>query len=714
MGSSMAFMGLFMLAFTAGCLYIAFKGFQGIVWVLVKVFRGIRIVLGAAFSLLGRLLGHCGGFARSMLVDGLHTAGALITAIAILPLALGNLLIGRWSSARHYGAALEDEAASVGLGLYRLAIGHPFRLIGLTRLVQGLEKRLPEIIDRAPRRKAAKGEFPGYEVLGSLPSGGSGAQLYVARPLAETLERFRIQRRGMADEVVIKSFTLEQGSTLPQIVRESRALEAAGKLGLVYEHRLSPERFYYVMPFVKGKELDREIHRLHARSSPDGLGTADLSLATGYAVDLLAALERFHSGGLWHKDVKPANLIVAEGRVHLVDFGLVTPLASALTLTTHGTEYYRDPEMVRLALQGVKVHEVDGVRFDIYSAGAVLFSVVENSFPAHGSLSKITKRCPEALRWIVRRAMAEMRTRYGSAREMREDLLFVARSADPFAVRPADLPSFTGASVPGAELQEEPYFVAPPSPFGPRDSRSYLRVAQEESDGWSARRQQRGEGRRRSWPARLAAAAVILALVSAGSLILRAEHFRSESRRQVQSAPMALTHPASRTGESLAANQRDFSGMRLSDEEKADMKLARIATETVRIDDPFLAELEERVRGFLDGVERETQALDSRAELVSHETPGSGRVLVLRDLDSDLEAVEIQNLQEHLSAQGFRVLEDTELEARVRHLIGLSSFDDELTHSELRKFLADQDELAAIVLVEGSADGERSYCTVGP
>jgi hypothetical protein len=50
----------------------------------------------------------------------------------------------------------------------------------------------------------------------------------------------------------------------------------------------------------------------------------------------------------------------------------------------------------------------------------------------------------------------------------------------------------------------------------------------------------------------------------------------------------------------------------------------------------------------------------------------------------------------------------------VRHIIGLSSFDDELTHSELRKFLAAQDELAAIVLVEGSADGERSYCTVGP
>jgi hypothetical protein len=35
-----------------------------------------------------------------------------------------------------------------------------------------------------------------------------------------------------------------------------------------------------------------------------------------------------------------------------VDFGLITPLRSAMTLTTHGTEYFRDPEMVRMALQG--------------------------------------------------------------------------------------------------------------------------------------------------------------------------------------------------------------------------------------------------------------------------------------------------------------------------------------------------------------------------
>jgi len=112
-----------------------------------------------------------------------------------------------------------------------------------------------------------------------------------------------------------------------------------------------------------------------------------------------------------------------------------------MTLTTHGTEYFRDPELVRQALRGVKVNEIDGSKFDVYAAGAVLYSMVENSFPAHSGLSQITKRCPDALRWIVRRAMAEYDRRYPSATAMLADLRVVMTADDPFKVKPADLPS---------------------------------------------------------------------------------------------------------------------------------------------------------------------------------------------------------------------------------------------------------------------------------
>src|SRR4029078_2991785 len=127
-----------------------------------------------------------------------------------------------------------------------------------------------------------------------------------------------------------------------------------------------------------------------------------------------------------------------------------TPLRSGMTLTTHGTEYFRDPEMVRLGLKGVKGHQVAGANFAVYAAGAVLFSMIENSFPAHGGLSQISKRCPEALRWVVRRAMTEYDQRDASAGMMLADLETVRLARDPFAVKPFELPSMRGEGVAAA------------------------------------------------------------------------------------------------------------------------------------------------------------------------------------------------------------------------------------------------------------------------
>jgi len=318
-------------------------------------------------------------------------------------------------------------------------------------LTDGLERRLPELVSRAPQRdypKKGKKAFEGYKVVGNLAPGGSGALLYLAKPLPAKLAEFENRNLPLPDKVVIKSFDVAEGSTLPQILRESRALECARNLGLVLEHNLASNSFHYVMPYVPGDGLDTVIRRLHARSTGDGLTDAALKQVVSYSTDLLRTLERFHAGGLWHKDIKPSNLIVSEDRVHLVDLGLVTPLESAMTLTTHGTEYFRDPELVRMALRGVKVHEVDGVKFDLYSAGAVLYAMIEDSFPAHGSLSALHKRCPDALRWIVRRAMSDLNTRYGSANEMLMDLIALQKSSDPFAFVPADLPSMQSGANP--------------------------------------------------------------------------------------------------------------------------------------------------------------------------------------------------------------------------------------------------------------------------
>jgi serine/threonine protein kinase len=416
-------------------------------YLIVPIFKGLAWLIARLFH-----------FVVGMLKDSVRFIGALLAIIVFSPLVVINIIIGRWSASSHFGRAIKNELSIAGACLFRVLLAHPARLFAMDGLVEGLEQRLPEAMAQAPTSEPhgkRAGQFEGYKIVGSLPTGGSGSKLYIAEP--DPIKRAALERSGFRDvgQVVIKSFSVADGSNLPNIVRESRALEAAKKLGLVLDHELSPAKFYYVMRYVPGQTLNVVVQQLHGESDPTmkppGLDDRHLRLAVGYVADLARSLEEYHAGGLWHKDVKPENIIVesvaGEPRAHLVDFGLVTPLRSAMTLTTHGTEYFRDPELVRLALRGVKVHEVDGAKFDVYAAGAVLYAVIENSFPAHGVLSQVTRRCPEAVKWVIRRAMADYDKRYTSAAQMLADLEVVRSAADPFAVRPIDLPSMRGGIV---------------------------------------------------------------------------------------------------------------------------------------------------------------------------------------------------------------------------------------------------------------------------
>lgn len=427
-----------------------------IVFLIVPLFKGIGWLFKQVFTFIG-----------GELADSLRSVGTVLMVLILTPLAIGSIIIGRWSATAHYGRAIQNEFRTLGACLYRIAVGHPARLLCLTPLLDGVERRLPEVVAAAPGRDKPRGkvgQFAGYRIVGSLPTGGSGSKLYIAEPDEVKAATFERAGQRAVTRVVIKSFSIHDGSSLPQIVRESRSLDAAKKLGLVLDHDLTPDRFHYVMRYVPGESLTSITQQLHAESGSGGLDDRRLAQSLGFIADLVRTLDGYHKGGLWHKDVKPDNIIVDGPGAHLVDFGLLSSLRSAMTLTTHGTEYFRDPEMVRMALKGVKVHQVDGAKFDIFAAGAVTFSVVENSFPAHGALSQISKRCPDALRWIVRRAMTDYEKRYASAAEMLADLEFLRAAPDPFAVRPAELPSMHGGAAPDLDHGVPPIPSRQPGP----------------------------------------------------------------------------------------------------------------------------------------------------------------------------------------------------------------------------------------------------------
>jgi len=430
-----------------------------IILAIVAAVAGVTLMVFVAIGLFTVVRGvvvHLAKFIVSEVGDVFRLLGAVLTSFVYAALLLGNVIIGRWSAAGHFGRGVRDEIGGGTRALYRIAIGNPARLLFMKGLVEGIEERVPAMVNAAPGTDSPSkrtGQFEGYKIVGSLPTGGSGSKLFIAQP--DEVKLAGLERAGhtQLNQVVIKSFSLADGSSLPQIVRESRALDAAMKLGLILDHDLTSERFFYVMRYVPGQNLTLVTKQLHASSGGNGLDEKRLRLALGFVADLLKTLDRYHHGGLWHKDVKPDNIIVEGESAHLVDFGLVTPLRSAMTLTTHGTEYFRDPEMVRQALKGVKVHDVDGTKFDVFGAGAVLYAILEDAFPAHGVLSPMTKSSPEALKWVVRRAMADYDKRYPSVAVMLADIEAVRTAAKPLEMRPVDLPSMRGADAPVIPLE---------------------------------------------------------------------------------------------------------------------------------------------------------------------------------------------------------------------------------------------------------------------
>ena len=103
------------------------------------------------------------------------------------------------------------------------------------------------------------------------------------------------------------------------------------------------------------------------------------------ALDLIAqvakALDSAHKAGLVHRDVKPGNILVAEGpageHAYICDFGLARHVSSVSSLTSDrgfvGTIDYVPPEQI----EGGKI---DG-RADVYSLGCVLYESLPGAGP---------------------------------------------------------------------------------------------------------------------------------------------------------------------------------------------------------------------------------------------------------------------------------------------------------------------------------------------
>jgi serine/threonine-protein kinase len=226
-------------------------------------------------------------------------------------------------------------------------------------------------------------------------------------------DRYRIERElgrgGMA--VVYLAEDLRDGGTVAVKVlrREITGIFGSGRFGReirilqrlrhpaivpVLDAYESPTLHYYVMPYVPGESLRDRL----AREGPLPLDSV-LSIAGALA----GALDYAHSQGVLHRDIKPGNVLLAEGRAVVCDFGFARAIeiAAGDTLSSSGlvlgTPAYMSPEQ---AMGG----EIDQ-RTDIYALGCVIYEMLAGEPAFVGATSqavvaRVVSEDPRALRSI--------------------------------------------------------------------------------------------------------------------------------------------------------------------------------------------------------------------------------------------------------------------------------------------------------------------------
>ncbi|WP_267689410.1 serine/threonine-protein kinase [Nannocystis sp. SCPEA4] len=99
---------------------------------------------------------------------------------------------------------------------------------------------------------------------------------------------------------------------------------------------------------------------------------------------LAAGLDALHAAGKLHRDIKPSNVLVThEGRVVILDFGLVHELAAGRGAEVVGTPAYAAPEQLRGATPTPAC--------DWYAVGVMLFEALTGELPFAGPMHEVLR-----------------------------------------------------------------------------------------------------------------------------------------------------------------------------------------------------------------------------------------------------------------------------------------------------------------------------------
>jgi len=222
-----------------------------------------------------------------------------------------------------------------------------------------------------------------YRIMGMLGQGGMGAVYRAVDEETDEPAAVKILSASMSKHVDFRHRFEAEIETLkmlrhPNIVRLFGFGEQDGLL-------------FYAMELVDGSSLEQELQRGRLFTWRE---------AAQIGVETCRALRHAHDRGVIHRDIKPANLLMTgDGHVKLSDFGIARLFGTpGLTAAGNvlGTVEFMAPEQA----DGRPV----GPRTDLYSLGAVFFTLLTGAPPFRGSTPlKVLEKQRSARPELVRR-----------------------------------------------------------------------------------------------------------------------------------------------------------------------------------------------------------------------------------------------------------------------------------------------------------------------
>ena len=215
-----------------------------------------------------------------------------------------------------------------------------------------------------------------YQIVGLIGAGGMGA-VYLANDN-------RLEGRQCAVKETLPLPALNPEATQAarkQFYQEASTLARLDHPGLpkVNDFFAIDERDYLVMDFVAGRNLLEIVSEVHRDAR-----FLDETVVLGWVDQLCDTLTYLHTRQppVLHRDVKPANIkLTPEGRVKLVDFGLVKPLDPDDPSTLTGLQGAGSLPYAPLEQYVDHLGHTDA-RTDLYALGATLYHLLTGNTPA--------------------------------------------------------------------------------------------------------------------------------------------------------------------------------------------------------------------------------------------------------------------------------------------------------------------------------------------